>query len=84
MSSIFLNDGLNELLSSRSAAQQAYAALELGHERHRVPDQIPSLDRCVPHLPTCKFPEIVKKKRQKKKQIKSQSSLQVDGIVTAK
>lgn len=65
VSSIFLNDGLNELLSSRSAAQQAYAALELGHERHRVPDQIPSLDRCVPHLPTCKFPEIVKKKRQK-------------------
>lgn len=63
MSSIFLNNGVDELLSSGSAAQQAYAALELRHERHRVPDQVPSLDRCVPHLPTCKFPEYHKEKR---------------------
>ena len=56
MCSIFLNDGFYELLSCGSAAQQAYAALELGHERHRVPDQVPPLNSSVPHLPTCKFP----------------------------
>lgn len=56
MSSIFLNDSVNELLSGGSAAQQANAALELRHERHGVPDEVPSLDRSVPHLPTCKFP----------------------------
>lgn len=56
MGSIFLDDGFDELLSGGSAAQQAYAALELRHERHRVPDQVPPLDCCVPHLPTCKFP----------------------------
>lgn len=56
MRPIFLNDGVDELLGGGSAAQQAYAALELGHERHGVPDQVPPLDRCVPHLPTCKFP----------------------------
>lgn len=56
MGSIFLNDGVDELLSRGSAAQQADAPLELGHERHRVPDQVPPLDRRVPHLPTCKFP----------------------------
>lgn len=57
MGSIFLDDGVDELLRGGSAAQQAYAALELRHEWHRVPDQVPSLDRCVPHLPTCKFPD---------------------------
>lgn len=56
--SIFLDDGLDELLSGGSAAQQPHAALELGHERHRVPDQVPPLDGRVPHLPTCKFPVI--------------------------
>lgn len=35
---IFLNDGVDELLGGGSAAQQAYAALELRHERHGVPD----------------------------------------------
>lgn len=54
--SIFLDDGLDELLSGGSAAQQPHAALELRHERHRVPDQVPPLDGRVPHLPTCKFP----------------------------
>lgn len=53
---IFFDDGVDELLRGRSAAQQADAALELGHERHGVPDQVPPLDRCIPHLPTCKFP----------------------------
>lgn len=56
MRPIFLNDGVDELLGGGSAAQQAYAALKLGHERHGVPDQVPPLDGCVPHLPTCKFP----------------------------
>lgn len=56
MRPIFLDDGVDELLGGGSAAQQAYAALELRHERHGVPDQVPPLDRCVPHLPTCKFP----------------------------
>lgn len=56
MRPIFLNDGVDELLGGGSAAQQAHTALELRHERHGVPDQVPPLDRCVPHLPTCKFP----------------------------
>lgn len=56
MCPIFLDDGVDELLSRGSTAQQAYTALELRHEWHGVPDQVPSLDRCVPHLPTCKFP----------------------------
>lgn len=56
MRPIFLNDGVDELLGGGSAAQQAYAALELRHERHGVPDQVPPLDGRVPHLPTCKFP----------------------------
>lgn len=56
MRPIFLDDGVDELLGGGSAAQQANAALELGHERHGVPDQVPPLDGCVPHLPTCKFP----------------------------
>lgn len=38
MRPIFLNDGVDELLGGGSAAQQAYAALELRHERHGVPD----------------------------------------------
>lgn len=38
MRPIFLNDGIDELLGGGSAAQQAYATLELGHERHGVPD----------------------------------------------
>lgn len=61
MGPIFLNDVVDELLSCGSAAQQAHAALELGHEWHGVPDQVPPLDRRVPHLPTCKFPDDHKK-----------------------
>lgn len=56
VSSIFLNDSVNELLSSGPASQQAYTALELRHEWHRVPNKIPPFNCSVPHLPTCKFP----------------------------
>jgi len=54
---ILLDDGFNELLGGGPASQEAHAALELGHEGHGVPDQVPPLDGRVPHLPTCKFPE---------------------------
>lgn len=77
MSSIFLNNGVDELLSSGSAAQQAYAALELRHERHRVPDQVPPLNRCVPHLPTCKFPENHREKNNHLKHATTQSAMEV-------
>lgn len=56
MGSILLNDGVDELLSGGSAAQQADAALELRHEWQGVLNEVPSLNRCVSHLPTCKFP----------------------------
>ena len=54
--SILLDDGINELLSGGSSPQQANASLELWHEWDRVPDQVPPLNGCVPHLPTCKLP----------------------------
>lgn len=63
MGSIFLNDSINKLLSGGSSAQQAYAALELRHEWHGVPDEVPSLDSSISHLPTCKFPDELKEKQ---------------------
>lgn len=56
MGAILLDDGVDELLRGGSATQQAHAALELWHERHGVPDQVPPLDGSVPHLPTRKLP----------------------------
>ena len=53
---ILLDDGVDELLRGGPASQEADAALELGHQGHGVPDQVPPLDGRVPHLPTCKFP----------------------------
>lgn len=57
MSPIFLDDGVDEVLSGRTPSQKPHAPLELGHEGHGIADEIPALDGCVPHLPTRKLPE---------------------------
>lgn len=56
MSSIFLDDGVDEVLRGRTPSQKPHAPLELGHEGDGIADQIAPLDGGVPHLPTCKLP----------------------------
>lgn len=56
VSTIFLDDGVDEVLSGWTPSQKPHAPLELRHEGHRIPDQIPPLNGCVPHLPTRKLP----------------------------
>lgn len=53
---VLFDDGVDELLSGGSPAQQADAPLKLRHERHWVTDQVSPLNGCVPHLPTGKLP----------------------------
>jgi hypothetical protein len=53
---VLFDDGINELLSGGSPAEQADASLKLRHEGHWMADQVSPLDGCVPHLPTGKLP----------------------------
>lgn len=56
MGAVLFDDGINELLSGGSPAEQADAPLKLRHEGHWMMDQVSPLDGCVPHLPTGKLP----------------------------
>lgn len=56
MCAVFLDDGVDELLRGRPAAQHPHTALKVRHERERIPDQIPPLDGCIPHLPAGELP----------------------------
>lgn len=38
VSTIFLDDGVNEVLSGRTPSQKPHAPLELGHEGHGIAD----------------------------------------------
>lgn len=63
VSTIFLNDGVNEVLRGWTSSQKPHAPLELGHEGHGIVYKIPPLDGCVPHLPTRKLPARKKQER---------------------
>lgn len=56
MGAVLFDDGVDELLSGGSPAEQPDAPLKLRHEGHGVADQVSPLDGCVPHLPTGKLP----------------------------
>lgn len=56
MGAVLFDDGVDELLSGGSPAEQADAPLKLRHEGHWVTDQVSPLNGCVPHLPTGKLP----------------------------
>lgn len=53
---VLFDDGIDELLRGGSPAQEADAPLELRHQGQWVVEQVPSLNGCVPHLPTGKLP----------------------------
>lgn len=56
MCSVFLDDGVDEVLGGGTPPQEPHASLEFWHEGDGISDQVPPLDGGVPHLPTCKFP----------------------------